>query len=1149
MGGDIVLNGISSQDLTSYTMVLNGALFTFDPDQISSSDHLHFEWRCIDRINTNQSCTDLLDSAEDGIVNADFSTINGQDEYIYTFILSVYDGHNAQREHCIDYVQLTAHIDDTASDSIALSTTAIANRINVYDKVRIVVNVVHNAHVITSHLWHEVGGLLSDSQLVQYSESVDNSLNLVLQANVLTPGSTYAFQLEVFGDGQAYGISEVNAIYVFTEPRIITNSFRISPECTTNYASIHEYIQHKHSLFVIADADYPPLLYQFTYNNYYYAHPNLISTPYLNDIYMPIGSNTFTVHVYDAESALVKDSLHCNITLDSYAECVDFDVFDTLSDSFITDYEKQLYTLQISHVYLQYLFDYIDLIDKSEQCVRKTLSRTLTEINSNIEAYDLCENNMVIVLSQVWKLWMDLVVTMKWTAHFYNDRQSISNIEEILFGALDPCLYIKDHIGYDKVETELSVSIDSIVTNIVKIYHHDSDITSKLSTIETHDKYKHLLYSLAESVIAFIGATNNHEIYNLLSSALYVASLSTVSTSIPGESIVFQFDKFFVFTTRISDHNISVMAHNISIYIPDDILSSDRRNPNDNPFGDASDVVIVGIDTNETTVNISLSKSSKKCQEDAILSDQSISININDVNSNGSMHNLSSNIEFSFPCNAHTNSGCNTDYKCMWYDPTDDIWHNDGCDTIIDESNHRIICSCSHLTTFATIHNINKKCSHLMSDWFDSEYFDPLHLLFGALYALVSIYIMLEIYPFFIDKYLTIKQRSIVVMLLILLVAILYLLICITFCILKTFYILKTIVTVSLLVVQFVYLIIYSLIFYTWFQISHAWRPKHKIWNANMRRAIYAFNAVVATFLVIACSYVLVFSSSANMKYFLYFEIVWSVISLLLCTALVIYSILTTKVLLRSAKLAKSQQWGRQEAQLAKKLILINALIALFFIFSTVSTIYFTLNLNAFNLTYRAIDLFFNWTFIVLLCWMYRDAMKRTIVSDASKTYNFDKYYCLCSKHFVLTNRLVQLQLSRLGSESRTTRARHGTITNTTRESAVSPAVDSTTKQSELPSITDKNYKRTISKTGTFHGAAMSSASDLSPSSPSENTPTIAVKTPDFAIKITADDTGGVSATTPRSPRDKLLAYAQSMGSVNIGGFGGTFDTIDWDKN
>eukprot|EP01083_Nonionella_stella_P145631 456689_1 len=1036
MGGDIVLNGISSQDLTSYTMVLNGALFTFDPDQISSSDHLHFEWRCIDRINTNQSCTDLLDSAEDGIVNADFSTINGQDEYIYTFILSVYDGHNAQREHCIDYVQLTAHIDDTASDSIALSTTAIANRINVYDKVRIVVNVVHNAHVITSHLWHEVGGLLSDSQLVQYSESVDNSLNLVLQANVLTPGSTYAFQLEVFGDGQAYGISEVNAIYVFTEPRIITNSFRISPECTTNYASIHEYIQHKHSLFVIADADYPPLLYQFTYNNYYYAHPNLISTPYLNDIYMPIGSNTFTVHVYDAESALVKDSLHCNITLDSYAECVDFDVFDTLSDSFITDYEKQLYTLQISHVYLQYLFDYIDLIDKSEQCVRKTLSRTLTEINSNIEAYDLCENNMVIVLSQVWKLWMDLVVTMKWTAHFYNDRQSISNIEEILFGALDPCLYIKDHIGYDKVETELSVSIDSIVTNIVKIYHHDSDITSKLSTIETHDKYKHLLYSLAESVIAFIGATNNHEIYNLLSSALYVASLSTVSTSIPGESIVFQFDKFFVFTTRISDHNISVMAHNISIYIPDDILSSDRRNPNDNPFGDASDVVIVGIDTNETTVNISLSKSSKKCQEDAILSDQSISININDVNSNGSMHNLSSNIEFSFPCNAHTNSGCNTDYKCMWYDPTDDIWHNDGCDTIIDESNHRIICSCSHLTTFATIHNINKKCSHLMSDWFDSEYFDPLHLLFGALYALVSIYIMLEIYPFFIDKYLTIKQRSIVVMLLILLVSILYFVICITFYILKLYdvneHVLKTIVTVSLLVVQFVYLIIYSLIFYTWFSIAHAWKPNKNLCTANMKQIMYVFNVVIALFLVVACLYALVFSSSSDMAYFVIFEVAWSCVSLILSTVLVVYSFATTNVLLRSAKYSKSQEFGHKESQLVKKLVFINALIALFFVFSTVSTIYFTFNLNAFNLMYRGIDLLLNWMFVVVLCWMYRDAMKRTIVSEASKGYDFDKYYCFCSKHFVITDRLIQL--SRVGSESvaSPTGGRRGTTTNTT---------------------------------------------------------------------------------------------------------------------
>eukprot|EP01083_Nonionella_stella_P173357 597728_1 len=72
-------------------------------------------------------------------------------------------------------------------------------------------------------------------------------------------------------------------------------------------------------------------------------------------------------------------------------------------------------------------------------------------------------------------------------------------------------------------------------------------------------------------------------------------------------------------------------------------------------------------------------------------------------------------------------------------------------------------------------------------------------------------------------------------------------------------------------------------------------------------------------------------------------------------------------------------------------LIFINTLITLFLIISSVSTVYFTVNLDEFSLIHRAIDLLLNWVFVVLLCLMYRHAMERMIKSDASKNYNFAK--------------------------------------------------------------------------------------------------------------------------------------------------------------
>ena len=233
-----------------------------------------------------------------------------------------------------------------------------------------------------------------------------------------------------------------------------------------------------------------------------------------------------------------------------------------------------------------------------------------------------------------------------------------------------------------------------------------------------------------------INLHNNREIHNLFSSALYIASLSSLSTSIPGEEIVFTFHQFSLYSTRIdiATSNISVIVQNISIFIPEELLNEDTDHEYANPFSKL-DVLIVGINTMESTVNIS--ETGKDCKEEGTLSDKSVSITILGNETNTS--NLSSNIEIVFNC--HSLTGCDVGYQCVWYNPVDDTWQNDGCDTIINNSNNKIKCSCSHLTTFATIHNMHTDCSEFVNQLFGSSYWNVINWIFAAVFLIVAIYI------------------------------------------------------------------------------------------------------------------------------------------------------------------------------------------------------------------------------------------------------------------------------------------------------------------------------------------------------------------------------------------------------------------------
>ena len=216
---------------------------------------------------------------------------------------------------------------------------------------------------------------------------------------------------------------------------------------------------------------------------------------------------------------------------------------------------------------------------------------------------------------------------------------------------------------------------------------------------------------------------------------------------------------------------------------PDDILNHNKSNSN--PFQNSVDVIMIGVITNESIVNVSEIETREDvgCEQYGTLSQQSLSITIlgNDTN----LANLSSNVQIEFDCDSVI--GCDEEHKCMWYNVTGNVWQDDGCDTYINSDDNKIKCSCSHLTTFATIRNIYKcaSSSQFIEQLFTWKYWDYINLAIAALFFSISVYIFLEIYPFFIDKYLTYKQTSVIVMSLLFIVSLTYFMICVLFHFLK----------------------------------------------------------------------------------------------------------------------------------------------------------------------------------------------------------------------------------------------------------------------------------------------------------------------------------------------------------------------------
>ena len=69
-------------------------------------------------------------------------------------------------------------------------------------------------------------------------------------------------------------------------------------------------------------------------------------------------------------------------------------------------------------------------------------------------------------------------------------------VDIILF---DPCDLIVEQIKYNM--DELSISSQSNISNISKLYFQDVDVTNDLSLINIDNKYQDVLYSLVDELI------------------------------------------------------------------------------------------------------------------------------------------------------------------------------------------------------------------------------------------------------------------------------------------------------------------------------------------------------------------------------------------------------------------------------------------------------------------------------------------------------------------------------------------------------------------------------------------------------------------------------------------------------------------------
>eukprot|EP01083_Nonionella_stella_P056165 148071_1 len=1015
---DIVLNDADPMIDLDFSIALDGDTFTYDPDN-SDPNALQWLWHCV---HDSQPCVDLLDSADASIVYMDLSrmTFAYNTSYSFRIDMIVSDATSASRDTCVDSLTMEIATRSNALVSHAVkpfivTVTSITSDINRNDRLRLMGSVVNYPISAMSHIyyeWTELNGLLTADDIAQYKvTSADNALNLILEEGVLISGETYSFELSVTqydaehtmtGYGYSvpigYGISVPISIYVLKQPKILSGSFQIEPSCNREYESIYDLLSISHSLSVSADGDHTPLLYIFGYEDtaVRYFHSLSVYEPFVSDIYLPVGTYSLFTHVIDTKSSQTSDTISCSVSLASYSVCIT-DFQSQIIDPFIqghpllTLHVTSTFVLQQSMNYMQYLQEY----DQQDTCAEQSLHDILDIVYHTVSDLSdaLCQYNaLVLLLSETITLWMDVSMI---------DHSALDILTEILTHTLDPCAYISS----DTFDVEsLHVHEESIVTKIPKIYDGDTDVTNSISPIIIHPNYHHLLYSLSSSIIQFFSHVPSEPyivLHHLVSDALYISQLVRVSLSIPYESAFTEFNDFAIYSVRVNNQNIDASVNDIDVFIPSSVTTAAGSD-----LFSSVDVLILGMNTSSNNVSTSIAPSNNdKCDDfEGTLADHSVSINLN---TNAS--SLASNVNFTFECGGRS---CDDSFECVWYNAQDEMWQNEGCSTEI-HGDDTISCSCDHLTTFATIHNIHSICDNdYVSEWLQSDEWNGINLCLAVLFLIIFIAAVMEMYPFCALLRKRIKMdsyKAVFAMILIGITAFLYMIVCIQAYITKLSIhndVAIKMYTLALLLPQVTLFMLFSQIFYTWFGLSHSFLSNVDQVRQRMRYLLYAVNVFIWCFLIVY--YALICAEKDRI-----FEIaayIWSGLLSITALFITIYSILVGRILYQAAMISQDQSFGQNDWEAVRRLLIINGFLTLYFMFQAFTTVHLAVNPNYQSVIYSTTYELMDAVCLLFIFWMYRGSLRyfkeqqlETELQPRSKTTQRTKNHTLAIRTRVIS--------------------------------------------------------------------------------------------------------------------------------------------------
>ena len=1029
-GGNIEIANISYSSLSNYKLNLDGYFLTYDGDNIESKDHLIFEWSCF-KILSNQSnisCTGLIDDASSSIT---FSNIgndkhNRSEKYVNKYILDVSDNRYPSRQKCETFImfQVNSIMDaDLSIKDISVTITPIKSTISPNEKLRIITT-FNDDNLNTENYnfeWSEKNNIITVEKLNECMLNKESSKNLIIEANCLEKGYMYEIELKIFEydyDNNVVGFGVASTNIEVKLDVLVSQEMSIWPKCDETFDNVMDLWNTKYSFSLNIDTviqNNDVLLYEFEVKNIVIS--NKLFNAYVDGISLPIGVHNVYGTVYDNGVLITRASAECDIKITNKELCLDDINIDYVA---LDNHFFQLLQVMIS--YYQ--------VTSNVTCKELILDQLIISLDKIVHSQEniFCQSYQVINLGY---LLMNMLE--------YNLKVNQDLFSNLVQHILDPCVILRN-ISTD----DLSLNEVSIITNVPIIYYNEDPITT-FSIIITDLSYNDAFYMLTELLITEIVLIDNEtiveDISSLVQKSLFVNELVKLSTSIPGEESSVVLNNIQIYSAR-TDDDINVGLNNINISIDS---SNTEEGLFDTKDFESTDVLIIGINNTKTDDTAFINP----CNNNAIkgqLYEDSVSITlIGSVNTS----NLSSNVNMTFTDAAYENS------LCVWLDEVNNIWRSDGCKTILDDEGN-IICSCSHLTQFSIIYDLKigskqwNDCNQLKTNN-DDKMYDIINIVFGCIFSIIFLYITILIFPFCIYKDLNLKHKGVISMLILDLIVLLYACICIGIWLLSItdeswYNIISEMVAIVVLIPLAFYFALFSMIFYTWYSLAKSIDANALKMKRKLRRVLYSLNIFITTLLIgIYILFAIDFGDHYTKIILKYSQIVYTIFIGVILISFMIYGIKMSMTLYRTTMHIKGQSFGLKEWQLTKKLIIINQIITVYFIYQLCQSIYLIfISNNHINLwLFRTLDLLSNLICIISILYLYQNPI---IKLKAKSGHSFK----LFSKSSIKWNTLKSLSLTSTSTSAQVTssvkyKKRPSIIASTTKTSTSTLNINTST--------------------------------------------------------------------------------------------------------